>query len=76
VSASIQLANLFMQALGAGALDPDAFHIGAAAVDAEDRIIYNEVNGNLSYDADGVGGAAATHFAIPRWRTWAFQRGL
>jgi Ca2+-binding RTX toxin-like protein len=61
---TIQLENLFMQSLGAGALDPDAFRIGVAAADAEDRIIYNANNGNLSYDADGVGGAAATRFAI------------
>lgn len=61
---SIQLENLYMQALGTGALDPDAFHIGAAATDAQDRIIYNAGNGSLSYDADGVGGAAATRFAL------------
>ena len=61
---TIQLENLFMQALGTGALDQDAFRIGVAAADAEDRIIYNANNGNLSYDADGVGGAAATRFAI------------
>jgi serralysin len=73
VQDSIQLENLFKQALGAGALDPDAFHIGAAAADAI-RIIYNAVNGNLPYDANG--GAAATHFAIPRCGTRAFQRGL
>lgn len=60
----LQLENLFMQSLGSGPLDPDAFHIGAAAADAEDRIIYNAVTGNLSYDADGTGGAAATRFAI------------
>ena len=53
-----------MQALSSGALDANAFRIGAAAADAEDRIIYNANNGNLSYDADGVGGAAATRFAI------------
>ena len=63
VQDTILLENLFMQALGAGTLDPDAFHIGAAA-DAEDRIICNAGNGNLSYDADSAGGAAATRFAI------------
>lgn len=60
---TIHLENLFMQALAPGALDADAFHIGAAATDAEDRIIYNAANGNLSYDADGAGGAAAILFA-------------
>lgn len=61
---TIKLENLFMASLGTGALDADAFRIGVAAADAEDRIIYNANNGNLSYDADGVGGAAATRFAI------------
>ncbi|MTE01096.1 calcium-binding protein [Paracoccus sp. YIM 132242] len=61
---SIQLENLFMPALGAGALDPDAFRIGAVATDAEDRVIYNANTGTLSYDADGAGGAAATRFAV------------
>lgn len=60
---TMQLENLYMSALGNGALDSDAFHIGSAAVDAEDRIIYNAGNGSLSYDADGTGGEAAIRFA-------------
>ena len=63
VQDTIRLENLFMQALGAGTLDRDAFHIAAAA-DAEDRMICNAGNGNLSYDADSAGGAASTLFAI------------
>ena len=34
-----------------------------AAVDANDHVIYNTTTGDLYYDADGVGGAAATLFA-------------
>ena len=49
------------QPLAAGSLD--AFHVGAAAVDVSDRVIYDATTGALSYDADGVGGAAAVQFA-------------
>jgi Ca2+-binding RTX toxin-like protein len=46
-----------------GELNADAFHVGTKAIDADDRIIYNKTTGALSYDADGVGGAAAIRFA-------------
>jgi serralysin len=39
------------------------FRIGAAAQDADDRIIYNNVTGALLFDIDGVGGTAAVQFA-------------
>ena len=45
----------------AGALPADAFFVGAAATDANDRILYDQ--GFLSYDPDGSGSAAATRFA-------------
>ncbi len=50
--------------LAPGVLAADAFHIGTAAADAEDRIIYNQSTGALSYDADGIGGVAAVRFAF------------
>ena len=43
-------------------LPQTAFYKGAgvtAAHDADDHIIYNTTNGNLYYDADGMGGTAA-----------------
>jgi len=36
-----------------GILPVDAFHIGGAADDASDRIIYDQTTGALFFDADG-----------------------
>jgi serralysin len=38
------------------------FHIGAAAHDGNDDIIYNPSNGFLSYDANGNRPSGAVHF--------------
>lgn len=48
---------------GAGALAAAAFRIGAAAADADDRIVYNSVTGALYYDADGTGSGAQVQVA-------------
>jgi len=49
--------------LSLGALAPGAFHTGAAAHDADDRIVYDSATGALWFDADGSGGGAAVQFA-------------
>ncbi|HEV2746488.1 MAG TPA: cadherin domain-containing protein, partial [Allosphingosinicella sp.] len=50
---------IFTQITADGTLALAAFHTGAAAHDATDRIIYNDVTGRIFYDADGNGGGAA-----------------
>ena len=49
--------------LALGDLSAGAFHIGPAAADASDRIIYDSASGNLYFDHDGLGGDAQIRFA-------------
>ena len=56
--------DIFTAAGPIGALAAGRFHIGLAAADAGDRIIYDSVTGNLYYDSDGTGAAAQVQFAI------------
>ncbi len=44
-------------------IDASQFRLGAAAGDADDRLIYNQASGDLFYDADGVGVIAQIQFA-------------
>jgi Ca2+-binding RTX toxin-like protein len=60
---TIRLENSIFTGLSAGVLAANAFHIGAAAADAFDRIVYNSTTGALSFDVDGTGGTAAIRFA-------------
>ena len=61
---SIHLSRSRFTAAGAsGTLAASAFHTGSAAADASDRIVYDSVTGNIFYDADGSGAAAAVLFA-------------
>lgn len=48
---------------GAGTLAAEAFHVGTAAADANDRIIYNPTTGTLTYDTNGNAAGGAVQFA-------------
>ncbi len=63
VDDTIVLSNAIFTGLAIGTLAAGAFRIGAAAADADDRIIYNSTTGALFFDADGNGGGAAVQFA-------------
>jgi Ca2+-binding RTX toxin-like protein len=60
---TIQLDDAIFAGLGLGALGAGAFNLGAAATQADDRILYHAGSKSLYYDADGLGGAAAVKFA-------------
>ncbi len=60
---TILLNNAVFTGLSAGTLAAGSFVIGAAAADADDHIIYNSATGQLFFDADGNGAAAAVLFA-------------
>ena len=55
---------IFSAFAGQASVGVAAFHIGSAAHDADDRIVYDSANGSLYYDADGMGGGAAKAFAV------------
>lgn len=55
--------EIFSEIKDLGQLDSSAFVNGTQAHDADDRIIYDEANGDLYYDPDGSGDADAILFA-------------
>lgn len=59
----IVLDKAVFDGLSAGALAGDAFVVGTAARDANDRVIYDQSTGSLFYDADGSGSGKAVQFA-------------
>jgi Ca2+-binding RTX toxin-like protein len=60
---SIYIDNAAFDALANGWLAAGAFHVGSAAADADDRIIYNSATGGIFYDPDANGVGAACQFA-------------
>jgi serralysin len=61
---SFKLDHLVFAGLTPGPLAAGKFQTGAAAHDANDRIIYDASNGHIYYDADGTGSVAQVLFAI------------
>jgi Ca2+-binding RTX toxin-like protein len=61
---TIRLNDTTFTKLKYGALSSSSFVVGTKALDAGDRIIYNDKTGVLSYDADGTGSTAAVKFAV------------
>jgi Ca2+-binding RTX toxin-like protein len=55
----IALDNNVFTALSDGALPASAFVAGTAALDADDRILFNAADGSVYYDSDGSGAGAA-----------------
>lgn len=49
---------------GLGTLDPGELTYGTKALTANDHLIYNQGNGGLYYDVDGVGGAVQIQIAV------------
>ena len=69
--------------LAAGPLFAAVFVAGTHAIDDGDRIVYDEASGDLLFDADGVGGAAALKFAAvapghrsARTISWRFRYNM
>jgi len=60
---TFQLKRAVFKGVPKGALASQAFVLGKAAKDADDRIIYDKGTGNLYYDADGTGHIAAVKIA-------------
>ena len=61
---TIALHHKVFTLLAKGPLDDGAFHIGASAHQADDRIVYDDSTGALSYDGNGTGHGGATVFAV------------
>ena len=53
----------FFADVGTAPLNPNAFVLGTAAADADDRVIYDSATGKIFFDADGNGAGAQIWFA-------------
>ena len=59
-----RLGSAIFTGIPGGVLAAGSFHVGTAAADAADRIIYDQATGRVFYDADGLGGTAQVLFAV------------
>lgn len=59
----VGLARAQFGRLPAGELSELAFHSGATATEASQRILHDSATGDILFDADGAGGVAAVRFA-------------
>jgi Ca2+-binding RTX toxin-like protein len=63
VNDKFRLDDAVFSSLAVGQLQANQFRIGTQALDADDRIIYDQERGSLFYDADGSGAGAMVKFA-------------
>lgn len=61
---TVVLENAIFTGLAAGTLAATAFVVGGQATTAAHRILYDQVNGVLYFDPDGVGGLGRLRFAF------------
>ncbi len=73
---TIRLENSIFTALGAGPFTAGMFNTGAAATQADDRIVYNSTTGALIYDSNGNAAGGAIQFATLSKSLRADPRGL
>jgi cysteinyl-tRNA synthetase len=60
----LEFGHVAYAALGpVSAVAAGAFALGTRAGEADDRLLYDQASGELRYDADGTGGAAAVLIA-------------
>ena len=65
-SDKLLLDDAIFTGLAPGALPASAFVAGTAALDADDRVIFDQTTGKIFFDADGSGSGAAIEFAFLR----------
>jgi Ca2+-binding RTX toxin-like protein len=59
----IYFSDVFGSGMAWGDLSSDRFVLGSAAMDSNDRFIYNSTTGALFFDYDGAGGRDQVQFA-------------
>jgi Ca2+-binding RTX toxin-like protein len=65
VNDAFRLENAVMKTIGGpGMLNAAFFWAGAAALDANDHIIYNKASGYIDYDSNGNAAGGVTHLAL------------